>query len=268
MRKLPTTPVANVIPSSKSESLTRSYDVITPLFGGGAEASKNDVDFLIRPSSIIGQLRFWWRATRGGEFNGNLQAMKDKEDEIWGSALKRDEHGNIIKGPSEVRIRVIVTNPGEAKKPWKIVLNKDKKTVPRAEDIAHGYSSFPLQPTKDDLKEASKMRSEDRPTLIENLRVGIQFDLILEYPKRFSEDIEATLWAWEMFGGVGARTRRGFGSIQIQSKGIANTTDLEKAIASGINNYVSSGKLPDDVPYLSSNLKKDYVIKNFSWHDL
>lgn len=36
-----------------------AIEVITPLFGGGVEAGKNDPITLIRPSSIRGHLRFW-----------------------------------------------------------------------------------------------------------------------------------------------------------------------------------------------------------------
>ena len=64
----------------------RKYELITPLFGGGVEAGKNDNITPISGKVIRGHLRFWWRATRGGQFNGDLEAMKAREAEIWGAA--------------------------------------------------------------------------------------------------------------------------------------------------------------------------------------
>ena len=48
----------------------RSYKVITPLFGGGVTPNEKDPVTTVRGSSVRGHLRFWWRATRGGEFVG------------------------------------------------------------------------------------------------------------------------------------------------------------------------------------------------------
>ena len=53
---------------------TRSYELMTPLFGGGAKPGRADSDLVIRGSGIRGQLRFWWRACRGGQFGGSTGA--------------------------------------------------------------------------------------------------------------------------------------------------------------------------------------------------
>ena len=37
----------------------------------------------------------------------------------------------------------------------------------------------------------------------------------ITYPTQWSAEIEAALWAWETFGGLGARTRRGFGALHL-----------------------------------------------------
>ena len=55
--------------------------------------------------------------------------------------------------------------------------------------------------------------------LIQPLRKGVRFELTIRFPAFFAEkmaiqpEIEAALWAWETFGGIGARTRRGFGAL-------------------------------------------------------
>src|SRR5712692_4001031 len=71
----------------------RRYKLITPLFGGGVEPGVNDDVTPISGKAIRGQLRFWWRATRG---SGTLDAMKRREDAIWGSTER----------PSQISIRI------------------------------------------------------------------------------------------------------------------------------------------------------------------
>lgn len=60
---------------------TRSYKLITPLFGGGVEAGVNDPITPIRASGIRGQLRFWWRAIRGGGYS-SIEKMREEESKI------------------------------------------------------------------------------------------------------------------------------------------------------------------------------------------
>lgn len=67
----------------------RSYQLITPLYGGGVETGTADPITIVRGTEIRGQLRFWWRATRGGAFSGDLSKMKAAEDTIWGAAAKK-----------------------------------------------------------------------------------------------------------------------------------------------------------------------------------
>lgn len=85
-------------PSSESFNI----EVITPMFGGGVKAGEADDSFLIRPSSIRGHLRFWWRATRGSQCKTE-DILRQREGEIWGNTLN----------PSKVSISVEVTDRGE-----------------------------------------------------------------------------------------------------------------------------------------------------------
>src|SRR5271157_2833052 len=60
-------------------------EVITPMFGGGVKTSENDPLTAIRPTSIRGHLRFWWRATRGATRCGTVAELRQREGEIWGT---------------------------------------------------------------------------------------------------------------------------------------------------------------------------------------
>ncbi|MFZ1238849.1 MAG: type III-B CRISPR module RAMP protein Cmr1 [Anaerolineae bacterium] len=184
---------------------TRLYKLITPLFGGGVEPQKADPITVVRASEVRGHLRFWWRATRGGQFNGNLEEMRKAEEAIWGSAAGKDRNGREKPGPSSVSISVHVVQQG---KPFQA---EDRHGNP-LKNIGHvnskdGYAAFP-------------MRDSDDPKVVEK----VEFELTLSYPLtpldvryehiKLKDEIEEALWAWEIFGGIGARTRRGFGSLQ------------------------------------------------------
>ncbi|NJP05009.1 MAG: type III-B CRISPR module RAMP protein Cmr1 [Chloroflexaceae bacterium] len=185
----------------------RTYRLITPLFGGGVSTGEHDPVTIIRGSSIRGQLRFWWRACRGGQFNGNLAEMKAREDLIWGAPASKDGK----QGPSQVQIHVQTLQNGTKDNPFEI---KGGRLNPRQGSIVHPYAAFPLQPTE------AEVKTWGSKTPLKSVQVGVSFDLTIIYPKLLPDgtslidDIEGALWAWEIFGGIGARTRRGFGSLQ------------------------------------------------------
>jgi CRISPR-associated protein Cmr1 len=97
--------------------IERKYELITPLFGGGVEAKKNDDITLISGKTIRGHLRFWWRATRGGQFGGGtegLKRMKEREAEIWGAASTPDK-----LSPSRVQIEVYNISKKDIEYPYR-----------------------------------------------------------------------------------------------------------------------------------------------------
>lgn len=69
------------------QSITFTCEVITPMFLSGADETSPE----LRPASIKGALRFWWRAMNGhlvGE-NGDLTRFKEKEALLFGSTDKK-----------------------------------------------------------------------------------------------------------------------------------------------------------------------------------
>ena len=232
-------------PITATETLhTYDIEVITPLFGGGVEAGVNDPIALIRPSSIRGHLRFWWRATRGATFSSAAK-MRQREAEIWGSTEE----------PSKVVVRVTF-DPNDhscsnSSEPVSTTLSKGQSLpigwFDRKEkfnqhtgkneikhkfyfdnDIAE-YAAFPCRPI-------------DHNELLTNITKGIVFRLCLEYPDSLRSDIEAALTAWVNFGGIGARTRRGFGALYCEK-----LAKVDKESFSLLNKKSSS---PSDWPIL------------------
>jgi len=236
MRKEPELAVPDIRTRVDSDTIrhVRKYELITPLFGGGVEPGKADPITTIRPASIRGQLRFWWRASRGGEFGGSLNAMKDAEDQLWGAASTEEKFR-----VSQVQISIDITKDGE---PFVAHDHSGREVAVHAMNSQYGYVAFPL---KGDNQVLSK----------------IVFGLTIRFPRAHQANVEAALWAWETFGGIGGRTRRGFGALAlraIDNTAIApmpaNTTEIEQTIRRQLAEHVSSGTWPGDVPHLTPNL--------------
>lgn len=234
---------------------TRVYKVITPLWGGGVVANVNDPVTLIRGSSIRGHLRFWWRALRGNSNGSTISEMREKENSIWGST----------KVPSQVKISVNVTNTGTPFQPESILL----PTHPRYKRITDvgdmnskdAYVTFPLRLTPDE-----RRAHKDPASLTEN----VQFSLVVEYPDDVGEEVEAALWAWQTFGGIGARTRRGMGAIECIQVGKIpqlpqSANDFQKSVSENLKKWIVVGDFAAGVPHLSRGLnykltgKQDYI---------
>ncbi len=192
----------------------RKYKLITPLFGGGAVTKKADDVKIIRETEIRGQLRFWWRAIRGV---GTIKEMSEREAEIFGTSAS-EKDGNKL-GASKVKVFVEIEKKGESKVPFVVVEKTDRfgnieyndrtgepKTKVIDKKIAPIYAVFPLRPPENE---------KFAGMYISLLQVGVEFNLEITFPNELRKDVEAALWAWENFGGIGARTRRGFGAVEL-----------------------------------------------------
>ncbi|MEI2693360.1 MAG: type III-B CRISPR module RAMP protein Cmr1 [Anaerolineae bacterium] len=224
---------------------TRRYRVITPLFGGGVEPGNADPITVVRATEVRGHLRFWWRATRGGQFNGSLAAMKAVEERIWGSAAAEDR-----PGPSKISVIVTPENEGHPDRPFEVVANRDNRPTirPRSASAVHPYAGFPLQPEQGQARIGMETKS---------VQANVMFALTIVFPAQFQADVTAALWAWETFGGLGARTRRGFGALQCTHRDgvtveLPTSAQAASWISDHLGKYVVTGRWPEHVPHLST----------------
>jgi len=252
----------NPYPETTSQSYT--IKVITPLFGGGVEAGINDPVTLIRPSSIRGHLRFWWRATRGACCS-SVAELRQREGEIWGTT----------DNPSPVILQVKIvgkqapipcacyewnTDKSRYNLRWHSSLSGFNSALP--------YALFPFQgtpPDKKDPKEAAKMveSAEFELTILfptpermiclrsvfNKQRKKLELTLLDQHHDEIQKDIEAAVWAWVNFGGIGARTRRGCGALYCEG--------LAPPSANAIDNWVRIKAQNYDFP-LSGNSSTNY----------
>lgn len=216
-RPLPTDYMV-VTPSRKAEQDFKvEYQVtsITPIYGGGVVAGVVDPAMPIRATAIRGQLRFWWRLLKKyRDPNKPLsdQALFNAERAIWGGMLGADSTANKDDGPvaSQVHVHVHTVNKNVA--------------IRSAEEQSKDSKGNPLPGVKYALFSASATTNQHSLW-----NPGIKFHLSLHAAsntasatdpanglsqEQWGEVLEAVRW-WANFGGIGARTRRGLGAVEV-----------------------------------------------------
>jgi CRISPR type III-B/RAMP module RAMP protein Cmr1 len=159
--------------------------VVTPLFSGD-DPDSGSADSPIRVPSIRGALRYWFRAVAAGHGVTDPDALWTLEESVFGSTAK----------PSPIRLRVagdiraggLDTIPGWA---------GDEKTR------FHGARYL--------LGQGLWRKALTRPFVAP----GQKFRLQVRFSGNATDDARfmLALWAWLTYGGLGARTRRGFGQL-------------------------------------------------------
>lgn len=237
------------VQSALVTSSVRKYEILTPMVGGGIKSFEIDTQFPIRPTAVRGMLRYWWRASRGWQSQGDIHRLRALEARIWGGSYK-DENGKVNIVASPISIDVVITRHGH-----NVLRNDNGSTITQNShdnlpisqpESRFSYVLFPLRDATADVV----------------AKVSLQFELRIRFSPvpqvNMQDEIDAALWAWELFGGVGARTRRGCGSIQ----SLNNTKHIDEVLRDGIKRFLAgsqSGAWPVHVPNLEGlNNSKNY----------
>lgn len=159
------------------------------MFGGGTTTRELDADDPVRVPAIRGQLRFWWRCAFGSRYD-TAKDMFEAESAIFG-------HDGSA---GRVALSVRVDDRGR-----EVSDTRDKKLSGRMPS----YALFPFRPN---LKDGVKVGPP---------RLGTQFTLNILPGHAARDEVATALRLWLAFGGLGARTRRGCGSLAVlESKGV------------------------------------------------
>jgi CRISPR-associated protein Cmr1 len=172
----------------------------------------------LRPPSIKGALRFWWRAMNG---HLSLEDLKKREEEIFGGT----------EGRSKVLVRI-------GKRNLKNENTKQKDFLPKGYSVNVGHGKMhAIDYLAYGIENFDKEKSFNR----DYLRIQKEFDLILSFPENLQEDILKVLYVFSYFGGLGAKSRNGFGSIYIQSNEFGNI-EMGELFKGDLKNYTSFSK--------------------------
>lgn len=197
-RSSPRPPVVRPLPGKRPRASRASPDIVsfdlplqlvTPLFGGAAEARKIDDIDVVRAPSVRGHLRFWWRALHGGRLAGEELYMRERR--LWGGV------GDNTGVRSTVEIRVDVKARGKIN--TSDVMPYGKNQTPGA------YALWPARASQGTRAQPAAQRREP----------GTRFSLHVTCHAGDEPEVRAAVRAWVLFGGYGGRTRRGAGGLSI-----------------------------------------------------
>ncbi|GAB4349702.1 MAG: hypothetical protein OHK0038_28390 [Flammeovirgaceae bacterium] len=197
-------------------TITFTCETITPMFLSGADQSSPE----LRPPSIKGALRFWWRAMNG---HLSLDELRKQESEIFGGTEPAQRSKVIVR----VGKRNLKNENTKQKDflPKGYSVNVGRGTMHAIDYLAYGIENFDPQ------------KSFNR----EYLRSQKEFDLILSFPENLQEDVLKTLFIFTYFGGLGAKSRNGFGSISVDYNGFGNI-QIKELFKGDLKNYTSFSK--------------------------
>lgn len=166
------------------DSVEFDLEVVTPMFLGGA----NTTDAELRVPSIKGMLRFWWRVTCGIK---SLEEMKNEEAKVFGSTEQKASFSMRLEGLENVK--AINSN-----------LPSGKKFQVEGKTFKIGiidYLAFGIRDHK---------KGYTRQHFPSGTQFKLKFDL---YNRDYEQSVSKALYAFINYGGLGAKSRNGFGSL-------------------------------------------------------
>jgi len=166
-------------------------EVVTPMFLCGA----NNTEAELRVPSIKGMLRFWWRAICGIE---NLEKMKKKEAKIFGSTSQKAAFLLYSDATNGFQCQIEMKEKGEKFK-------------------VHGYPPVSII---DYLAYGTHKPQKGKGIVYnkEHVNPGSKFNVkFVFYHSDVQEDILKAFSFIITHGGLGARSRNGFGSLFVKN---------------------------------------------------
>jgi CRISPR-associated protein Cmr1 len=176
------------------KQITFQLKTITPMFMAGADGTT----FELRPPSIKGELRFWWRAYYWGTHTGNISAkdLEAAEGAIFGTASNAGRR-------SRVTIRIESTElQGTIREFPKRLVPVEGKTfqINILEYLAYGT--------------LERQNVFHRQYLPIEQEFSISFHIIDE---KIQRDVLMSFYFLAVFGGLGAKSRNGFGGFTVMN---------------------------------------------------
>ena len=179
---------------------------VTPVFISGADGKYAE----LRAPSIKGFLRYWWRASN---YNDNLESLAEKESDLFGGSSSK-----AVKSKFSIRIVLPGTIEGSTRNlPVHIInyVNSKNNNIPinLLNYLAFGPTSY--------IKETRRTE-----VIREYIPGGLKFQIMIDsYDQTAINEALKSLYILSYFGGIGAKSRNGFGSFQtdLDSEKYANT---------------------------------------------
>lgn len=186
-------------------SVTFECEIITPMFLAGADEKTPE----LRPPSIKGMMRFWWRAIKGEE---DIKKLGKEEGALFGS-------NNEKIGKSKFLIRIIANN----------LMTNDFSPVPHSTKTFK-FKGFNIRQTY-----SIVLSGKDNIT---NFKAICELSMLL--------------------GGLGKRSRRGFGSVHGKNWNFTSDNGVIQFILDRLNSIQDDFYTKDTKIYRRSSPVANY----------
>lgn len=250
--------------------LDLELEILTPAFLGGADQHKVE----IRGASIKGMLRWWWRASEGHRFR-NLAELAEAEAAVFGSAEMN------LKSPLQIGVELL-SNPVQIiprgkDAPTSAAVysyqkrDKDGRLGSGNAQAIHYLGYGPIRLPSRDEREAAKLGKD--PALVDEkgqlktgalyirpaFNAGSRLRVRLAWRNgALSSDQQrellGALAAWVALGGIGCRSRKGFGSLHLAEPVAASSPQLAEQASAFVRETLE--RLKKDGDPLPSSLPK------------
>ncbi len=241
----------------KAVTIEATYRIVTPMFCSGAERLQPE----LRPASFKGLMRFWWRAAEWGRFaaannpQSALEQMRNAEDALFGSTRTGLSRFSLV-----VRWQNEPAQSSEYVRDWPANRGPGGSTY-----LGYGITESGEKPDgeKPQVNESGKKRKGNFKPHREGWPSGQMFEAIVRM-SRFAGDedrksIERTLKIMGALGGLGSRTRRGFGSLSLESLNAesvmpTSTDSIKRTLRANIAPEAWNAELPPITAFSSHAL--------------
>ncbi len=214
-------------------TIEAKFDVTTPMFCGGADPKASAE---LRLPSFKGALRYWWRAIAWERLGEDLGKIKDEEDKIFGSS-DTGQAKVVMKLAAPTTPRPLGKNK---------VLGVPGRDGPVGEGARYlGYGVMEAFGSRKSGKEAGELTRPCLPAPFE-FTVSMRCrDLSDPQIERLCQGIRA----FGLLGGMGSKSRKGYGSCALKDLTLDGTPGFEP-----VNSH---GELVDSIASLYLNSGND-----------
>ncbi len=171
-------------------------EIITPMFlgdhtGRGAE---------LRPPSIKGAMRFWWRATQSYK---SIAALKTAEGEIFGTPDGEGKKSKLLITAKILNSTKPTNNSLPEKHNLNAISNGKKITADSIKYLAFGKTP------------SGSAKNNNFQPLAFYFEPGTKFEVVLLTPHEHVKTVNEAFHLVANYGGLGGKSRNGFGSFRI-----------------------------------------------------
>ena len=218
--------IAQPLASPQRKRFECVLELVTPAFLAGALQQRDDCD--LRGATLRGQLRWWWRTMHAGHLDPRVAASARNRN--LGRCRRRERSPALARTGPAARSGTV---PGRGRA--------------RVSGLRHARSSPPSKARRQqvacrDLASAAEFRRDPKS---EKPDASITRDTVLQQAC-------VALWLLTRYGGVGAKGRKGFGSlVDVSIDGVSALDDC-KRLAAALRAELQLGSAKGDrrVPWL------------------